>query len=60
MEPCNVLKLRRQELICALCRGNARMYDRSLLSGARGIVRGFSPGFDRAVDEAGDVESRPG
>jgi hypothetical protein len=45
----------RQELSCALCRGNARMYDRSLISVARGVGRGFSPGLDTAVDEAGDV-----
>ena len=45
----------RQELSCALCRGNARMYDRSLSSVARGVGRGFSPGLDTAVDEAGDV-----
>ena len=59
MEPCNVLELRRQELSCALCRGNACMYDRSLISVARGVGRGFLPGFDRAVDDAGDVYSRP-
>ena len=33
----------------------ARMYDRSLISVARGVGRGFSPGLDTAVDEAGDV-----
>ena len=41
--------------VCALCRGNGRMYDRSLISVARGVGRVFSPGLDTAVDEAGDV-----
>ena len=45
----------RQELSCALCKGNARMYDRSLLTLARGVGRGFVPGLERAIDEAGDV-----
>ena len=46
----------RQEPSCALCLGNARTYDRSLISVARGVGRGFMPGLVRAVDEAGDVE----
>ena len=45
----------RQELSCALCRGDTRMYDRSLLALARGVGRGFMPGLERALDEAGDV-----
>ena len=45
----------RQELSCTLCKGNARMYDRSLLTLARGVGRGFMPGLDRPIDEAGDV-----
>ena len=46
----------RQELSCALCRGNARMYNQSLLALARGAGRGFMPGLEWAVDvEAGDV-----
>ena len=45
----------RQELSCVLCKGNARMYDRSLLTLARGVGRGFMPGLERAIDEAGDV-----
>ena len=32
-----------------------KYYDRSLISVARGVGRGFSPGLDTAVDEAGDV-----
>ena len=46
----------RQELSRVLCRGIARMYDRSLLALARGVGRGFTPGLERAVDKAGDVE----
>ena len=38
-----------------VCKGNARMYDRSLLTLARGVGRGFMPGLERAIDEAGDV-----
>ena len=45
----------RQEFSCALCKGNARMYDRSIISVARAVGRGFSPGLDRAIDEAGNV-----
>ena len=47
------VRIVRQELSCALCRGDARMYDNSRISVARGV--GFSLGLDRAVDEAGDV-----
>ena len=54
----NVIQLR-QELSCALCKGNARMYGRSLLTLARGVRRGFMPGLERAIDEAGDVFFRP-
>ena len=49
------VRIVRQELSCALCKGNAQLYDRSLISVARGVGRGFSPGLDTAVDEAGDV-----
>ena len=49
------IRIVRQELSCALCWGNARLYDRSLISVAYGVGKGFSPGLDRAVDEAGDV-----
>ena len=49
------VRIVRQDLSCALRKGNARMYDRSLISVARGVGRGFSPGLDTAVDEAGDV-----
>ena len=45
----------RQELSCALCKGNARMYDRTLFTLARGVGRGFMLGLHRAIDEAGDV-----
>ena len=45
----------RQELSCTLCKGNARMYDRSLHAPARGVGRGFMPGLERTIDEAGDV-----
>ena len=45
----------RQELSCVLCKGNARMYNQSLLMLARGVGRGFMPGLERAIDEAGDV-----
>ena len=48
----------RRELSCARCvraMGNARMYDQSLLTLARGVGRGFMPGLERAIDEAGDV-----
>ena len=42
-----------------MCRGIARMYDCSLISVARGVGRGFMIGLERAVDEAGDFQSRP-
>ena len=45
----------RQELSSALCRGNARMYDRSLLTLVQGVGRGFMPGLERAINEVGDV-----
>ena len=45
----------RQELSCTLCKGNARVYDRSLLTLARGVGRSFLPGLERAIDKAGDV-----
>ena len=45
----------RQELRCALCKGTARMYDRSMFTLARGSGRGFMLGLERAIDEAGDV-----
>ena len=32
-----------------------RMYDRSLLALAPGVGRGFMPGLERAVDEAGNI-----
>ena len=48
-----------QELSRALCRGNARMYDHSRILVACGVGRGFSPGLDRAADEAGYVLCRP-
>ena len=35
------------------------MYDQSLLTLARGVGRGFMPGFERAIDEASDVQFRP-
>ena len=43
----------------ALCKGNARMYKRSLHTLARGVGRGFMPGLERAIDNAGDVLFRP-
>ena len=45
----------RQELSCVLCKGNARMYDRSLFALTWNVGRGFVPGLERAVDEACDV-----
>ena len=45
----------RQELSCALCKGNARMYDRCLLTLARSVGRGLMPGLETAIDEAGDA-----
>ena len=47
------------KLSCALCRGNARMCDRSVISVVRGVGSGFMPGLGRAVDTGGNVQSRP-
>ena len=44
-----------QVLSCVLCLGNAHMHDRSLLALARGVGRGFVPGLERVVHEAGEV-----
>ena len=49
------MKAVRQELSCALCRDEACISDRSLLALARGVERGFKPGWERTVDEAGYV-----
>ena len=45
----------RQELSCALCRGNGRMYFRSTFEVALAAGRGYSPGVELPVDEAGVV-----
>ena len=43
---------------CALCLGSACIYDRFLISVERGVERGFMPGIERVVDQAGDVDFR--
>ena len=45
----------KQELGCALCLGNLRVYDQSLIALPHGVGRGLMPGLNWAVDEAGDV-----
>ena len=45
----------RQELSCALCRGNGRMYFEATFNIARAAGRSFMPGCEVPVDEAGDV-----
>ena len=50
------VKTVRQELSCELWQGNVRMHDRSLFALARDVVRGFRPGLEREVAEAGDIQ----
>jgi hypothetical protein len=45
----------RQELSCALCRGNSAMYFQSTFSIAQAVGRQFMPGCDCPVDESGEV-----
>jgi hypothetical protein len=45
----------RQELSCALCRGNGLMYYRSTFEIALAGGRAFLPGCEHPLDEAGDV-----
>ena len=45
----------RQELSCALCRGNSHIYHRSLFAIARCVGRLFRPGCDVPIEEMGDV-----
>jgi hypothetical protein len=45
----------RQELSCALCRGNGQMYYRSTFEIALAAGRAFLPGCVHPVAEAGDV-----
>ena len=45
----------RQELSCALCRGNGRMYNRFMFCYAQTAGRQFMPGCDIPLDEAGEV-----
>jgi hypothetical protein len=45
----------RQELSCALCRGNSHIYHRSLFAIARRVGRLFRPGCDVPIEEMGDV-----
>jgi hypothetical protein len=45
----------RQELSCALCRGNGRMYSRHMFCIARTAGRQFMPGCDLPSDEAGEL-----
>ena len=45
----------RQALRCASRLDLSCMYDRSILSVARGIGRAFMPRFEKVVEQAGDV-----
>ncbi len=45
----------REELSCALARGNARMYGRAMAIVARSVGRAFLPGAAAATAAAGDV-----
>lgn len=45
----------RQELSCALCRGNGRMYNKYMFSFAQNVGRQFMPGCDLPLDEAGEL-----
>jgi hypothetical protein len=44
-----------QELSCALCKGNVRMYHASMFSLARAASRRFMPGLDVPVADAGEL-----
>ena len=48
----------RQESSCTQCRGNAVMYDRSLLALARCDGKDFMPGFEGVVDEGSAASFR--
>ena len=45
----------RQELSCAVCRGNGAMYFQSTFSIAQAVGCQFMPGCDCTVDESGEV-----
>jgi hypothetical protein len=45
----------RQELSCALCRGNGLVYGASAVGVARAVGRAFVPGCDQPLDEVGDM-----
>ena len=47
----------RQELSCALCRGNGGMYFHSTFSIARAVDRQFVPGCACPIDESGEVSA---
>ena len=49
------VRMVRRELSFTLCPGNACMSNRSLISIAQDVGRGFMPELARVVDEAGDV-----
>ena len=51
---CAFVRKVREEFSRTLCLCNVRMYNQSLLALAYGVGRGFMPGLERAVDEAGD------
>ena len=55
------IELRAVKGQCAyVCYSEAEsMYNQSLLTLARSVGRGFMPGLERAIDEAGDVWFRP-
>jgi hypothetical protein len=44
-----------QELSCALCKGNVRMYHASMFSLARAAGQQFMPGLDVPVADVGEV-----
>ncbi len=45
----------RQELSCALCRGNARLYHESMFAIARAVGRSFLPGCESPEHDIGEV-----
>jgi hypothetical protein len=46
------VRLARQELSCALCKGNAGIYASSLFSVAQGAGRSYQPGLDVPLEDA--------